>query len=102
MNAPVPLNTVRGVHLNANNHGFGFYNATVVRHPQLKLHNTRLWLPRDMVRLARRGPVDDRKAARDAILLNVTNALHWNPLPQGTELRWNQLRLTLLDPPPRG
>ena len=103
MSAPVPLNTVLGVHLHANEQGLGFYSATVVRLPQQKLHNTRLWLPRDLVRIARqRRASPERVVAREAIVLNVTNTLHWNPLPQGTALRWRQLRLTLLDPPPRG
>lgn len=109
MNAPnpVPLNTVWGVHLNAVANGFDYYNVTVLRRPQLRLRNTRVWLVVEDVNLAeqrfskhwKEARVKLWKAAQDRITLNVTNTFHWNPLPQGVELRWNDIVLTRLDPP---
>lgn len=95
--------TVYDVHTNANDNGFGYYNVTVLRMPQKRLHNGRLWLRVADVSDAR-WKKGFSKVARDElraqITLNVTNALHWNPLPQGERLPWSRIRLVRIDPPP--
>jgi hypothetical protein len=94
-----PKLTVYGVHQKAETEGFGFYNVTVLRHPRMTLHNGRLWLRVSDVHNANQPGVR-REMYRRRVLLNVTNALHWNPWPSGRPLDWDDVTLIRLRPPP--
>ena len=100
--AKKPKSTVYDVHVNANDNGFGYYHVTVLRMPDKRLHNGRLWLKIIDVKDARaRKGGEFREMLREQITLNITNALHWNPLPQGERLPWSRIKLVRVDPPPR-
>lgn len=93
---PAAFHGMLGAHRFARLHGFEFYNATVVR--GARLSNTRLWLPSNSITNAQLPTPD--VLTRLWILLNVTNTLHWNPLPDLDALNFDtQLVLTPLDLP---
>jgi len=100
--ATAPKQTVYDVHVTANDNGFGYYHVVVLRMPEKRLHNGHLWLRIEDVKLAKsRKQIPFRDSTREEIMLNITNALHWNPMPQGRRLPWSRIKLVRVDPPPR-